>query len=166
MKKRLLLSVTTFVIALFSITSCDVTSSDDHDEHQDPWGIALFMDGTEIARQFSGDPTYTDGDHLELHAGEETSLIRVRFIDEDGDLFEPEDDDLFLAWEIDHEDVLEIEQHEEDGKWAFHFVGLAEGEAHITFHLMHGQGESAHPDFSSREFEVHVEPGDNGEHSH
>ncbi|MEX2601452.1 MAG: Ig-like domain-containing protein [Balneolaceae bacterium] len=163
MNNKLFLSLTALTLLLFIATACDVTSSDDdHEDHQDPWGIALFMDGAEIARQFSGTITYTDGDHLELHVGEESNLIRVRFLDEDGDTFEPQDDDLFLAWDIDHEDHLEVEQHESDGKWAFHLVGLSEGEADVIFHLMHGHGESAHPDFSSQPFEVHIESEVNG----
>lgn len=153
-KNNLLYSSLALLI-LFSVTfqACDTTgSSDNVDEHRDAWGIALIMSGTEIARQFEGEVSYTDGDQLEVIAGEETPLINVQFLDEDGDTFVPEDDDYSLAWEIEPQDVFDIEQHEEDGKWAFHIVGLNGGEAQIVFQLLHLD----HADFESLEFDVHV----------
>lgn len=139
------------------ISSCNVTSSDDNEEHQEPWGLILLDSGVEIARQFNGEVTYTTGDHLDLEEGEESSLITLRFLDEEGNAFTPHDDDeTFLEWVIEPESVLEIEQHEEDGKWSFHFAGVEAGDAHIVFMLMHGEEGHAHADFESLEFEIHV----------
>lgn len=154
-KKNILYSsLTILVLSLFAIQGCDTTSADDdHEEHQEPWGVALFRGGTEIARQFAGETTYAEGDHLELKVGEETPLINLRFLDEDGETFVPDEEDYFLGWEIEHQDVLDIEQHSEDGKWAFHFVGLSAGKTHLVFQLWHDD----HIDFVSEEFEVHVE---------
>lgn len=153
-KKNLLYSsLVILLLGLFTIHGCDTTSSDDHEEHYEAWGIALFQGGTEIARQFAGEITYADGDHLELHVGEESPLINIRFLDEDGDTFVPDDDDYFLGWEIGHENILSIEQHSEDGKWGFHFIGLSAGETHLVFELWHDD----HIDFVSGEFDVHVE---------
>lgn len=113
----------------------------------------MILNGVEIAKQENGQVTYNEGDHLELKRGEETDLILIRWISEDGDRFVPDEDDYNLQWAIDDEDVLEVEQHEEDGKWAFHLKGVGAGETDIRFSLFHVD----HADFTSLAFEVHVE---------
>ena len=156
MKKYItqLKSVLLILPALLIFTSCDnSTSSDDHDDHQDPFGVAMILNGVEIAKQENGEVTYNEGDHLELKTGEETNIINIRWISEDGDRFVPEEDVYFLEWTIDDENVLEVEQHEEDGKWAFHLKGVRAGETDIRFSLFHVD----HSDFTSLPFEVHVE---------
>jgi len=153
-----------FLLAsLLVVSACDVTSTEeDHDDdHADPWGLVLIKDGVEIAKQEPGGQiTYIDDDFFELKVGEESSLITVRFLDEHGDRMDPDqlDNDSSLGWEVGNEEVLQIEQHDEDGKWSFHFVGAGAGETHIVFHLLHGD----HSDFTSREFEVHVEEAVHG----
>lgn len=146
--------LTILITGVLLWTSCtNSTSSDDHDEHEEPFGVALYMNGEEIAAQEDGEVSYNEGNHLELEAGQETDLITVRFIAEDGDRFEP-DGEYSLQWEIDNDDVLEVEQHEEDGPWAFHLVGLSAGDASVQFVLWHDS--HGHGDFTSKWFEVHV----------
>jgi hypothetical protein len=140
--------------ALFIFTSCDnSTSSDGEDEHSDPFGVTMIMNGVEIAKQENGEVTYNEGNYLELATGEETNIINIRWISEDGDRFLPDGEDYYLEWTIDDENVLEVEQHEEDGKWAFHLKGTGAGETEIRFSLFHVD----HADFTSLAFEVHVE---------
>jgi len=156
MKKYItqLKSVLFVLPALLIFTSCDnSTSSEDDDDHADPFGVAMIMNGVEIAKQENGIVTYNEGDHLELATGEETNIINIRWISEDGDRFVPDEEDFFLEWTIDDENVLEVEQHEEDGKWAFHLVGSGAGETEIRFSLFHVD----HADFTSLPFEVHIE---------
>ena len=144
------------VSALFVFAACDnpTSSDDDHDEHSDPFGVALIMNGVEIAAQENGVVTYNEGNHMELGIGEETDLITIRWIAEDGDRFVPETDEGYgLKWIVDNENVLEVEQHEEDGAWSFHLVGLSAGESEVNFQLWHND----HADFTSSPFEVHVE---------
>lgn len=139
---------------LFAITSCSNPASSDDDEHPRPFGVALFLNGIEIATQEGGEVTYAEGDHIELEVGEETNLILVRWISEDGDRYVPDTDDGYsLRWNVTDENVLEVEQHEEDGAWEFHLVGLSAGESDIVFQLFHND----HSDFTSSPFEVHVE---------
>lgn len=141
------------VATLFTLQACDTTSND-HDDHSDPFGAALIMNGVEIAAQEGGAITYLDGDHLELEVGEETNLIQIRFIAEDGDRFTPDADDGFsLQWKVADESVLEVEQHEEDGPWSFHLVGTGVGETTVEFDLFHND----HSDFTTLPFDVHVE---------
>jgi len=113
----------------------------------------MIMNGVEIAKQENGEVTYNEGDHIELKTGEETNIINIRWISEDGDRFVPEEDSYYLEWAIDDENILEVEQHEEDGKWAFHLKGSGAGETDIRFSLFHVD----HADFTSLPFEVHVE---------
>lgn len=113
----------------------------------------MIMNGVEIAKQENGVVTYNTGDHLELKTGEETNIINIRWISEDGDRFAPEEDVYYLEWTIDDENVLEVEQHEEDGRWAFHLKGVGAGESEIRFSLFHVD----HADFTSLPFDVHVE---------
>lgn len=151
--QKLSILTTFLVITLLSLQACDTTNSED-EEHPDPFGAALIMNGVEIAAQENGEITYNDGDHLELEVGEETNLIQVRWIDEDGERFTPDADDGYsLQWEVDDESVLEVEQHEEDGPWSFHLVGVGEGETTVVFELYHND----HSDFTTSPFEVHVE---------
>jgi hypothetical protein len=136
------------------LSSCsNSTSSDDDEEHLDPFGVTMIMNGVEIAKQENGVVTYNEGDYLELQTGEETNIINIRWISEDGDRFVPDEDAYNLQWVIDDENVLEVEQHEEDGKWAFHLKGVGAGESEIRFSLFHVD----HADFTSLPFEVHVE---------
>lgn len=144
------------VSALLLFAACDnpTSSDDDHDDHLDPFGVALIMNGVEIAAQEGGVVTYNEGDHMELEVGEETNLITIRWIAEDGDRFVPDTEDGYsLRWIVENEDVLEVEQHEEDGAWSFHLVGLSAGESEVNFELWHND----HADFTSLPFEVHVE---------
>lgn len=142
------------VISLLSLQACDTTSGDEED-HSDPFGAALIMNGVEIATQEGGEITYNDGDHLELEVGEETNLIQLRWIDEDGDRFSMDPEDGYsLQWNVDDESVLEVEQHEEDGPWSFHLVGVGAGETTVEFELLHNDD---HEDFTTLPFEVHVE---------
>ena len=92
-------------------------------------------------------------------------MLSVRFIAEDGDLFTPDPDGGWsLAWDIADESVAEVEHHEEDGAWAFHIIGLEEGQTTIELKINHGD----HADFVSKEIAIHVEedgPGqDHDEH--
>lgn len=144
-----------FLSAFFLFSACSNPADSDEEEHHDPFGIALFENGVEIATFENGELTYSDGDHLELQVGEETGLISVRFISEEGERFTPDENDGYsLQWEIGNESVLEVEQHEEDGAWEFHLVGAGSGETNIEFILFHND----HEDFRSPiPFEVHVE---------
>jgi hypothetical protein len=145
-----------FVLFLSSIiVSCSnsVDSDDDHEEHSEPFGVALILNGVEIAYQQDGTVNYESGDHIDIPAGEETDLMTIRFIAEDGDRFEPHADEGYsLDWLISNEDALEVEQHEEDGAWQFHLVGKNVGSSEIQFSLMHND----HSDFTSSPFVVEV----------
>lgn len=151
-------TIVTILILSLLIVSCSNSvgsdDDDDHEEHSEPFGVALIMNGVEIAFQEDGTVNYDSGDHLEIAEGEETDLITVRWIAEDGDRFEAHADEGYsLRWSGYDESILEVEQHEEDSPWQFHLVGVEAGETEIQFELWHND---EHSDFTSLPFVVHV----------
>ena len=154
-------------IMAFSFVVCALLSSgcgdddnpvkDDHDgEHAEAVGFVLRTSGVELVRYENGEV----GGNIEVGVGRETALLSLRFIDEEGDLFAPESDDGFsLDWEIADETIAEVEQHQEDGAWAFHLIGLVTGRASLIIKLNH----EGHADFVSKAIEIVVEEGGPGE---
>ena len=129
-------------------------------DHAEAGGLIVRASGAEIVRYEGGQ---TSGE-IEVVHGKETALLSVHFIAEDGDLFTPDPDDgLALDWEIADESIAEVEYHVEDGAWAFHIVGLAEGQTTIRIKLNH----EGHADFVSPGIEIHVSedgPGEERDH--
>ncbi len=146
-----------FALALF-IAGCgdDDNPVDTHEEeHAEAVGLIVLDSGSEIVRVESDQVT----GEIEVGHGRETALLSVRFIAEDGDLFTPDEGDGFaLDWEIADEGIAEVEHHAEDGAWAFHIIGLEEGQTTIRIKINHG----GHADFVSPEIEIHVEEESSG----
>ena len=132
------------------------------EEHAEAVGLIIRSSGEEIVRYENGQ---VEG-AIEVGHDRETPLLTVWFIAEDGDLFAPEADEGFsLGWEIGDETIAEVEQHEQDGPWAFHIVGLGEGQTTLVLKVLH----AGHADFVSREIDIHVEedgPGEDPDQDH
>ena len=127
----------------------NLVDSEHEEEHAEAVGLIVRDSGTEIVRVESGQVT----GEIEVGPGEETALLSVRFLDEDGYLFTPdENDDYALDWEIADESIAEVEHHAKDSAWAFQIIGLAEGQTTIHIKINHG----GHADFVSPEIEIHV----------
>ena len=174
MKKLQSISIYPLLIAVlavgFFVSSCDNPaggSEEDHD-HTEPFGLELVYDNDVIIEYSDG--IVTEHQHMHLNAGE-TYLFEVHFSAEDGDHIHAEDldEDYFLGWIIENETVLQIQQNEENGPWAFQMEALAEGETRIQLRLMHGTPGSAHSDFetpavtSENAIELHVGAEDHTE---
>ena len=122
----------------------------EYEEYTPAVGLIVRDSGTEIVRVESGQVT----GEIEVGHGKETALLSVRFIAEDGDLFTPDAGDGYaLDWEIADESIAEVEHYAEDGAWAFHIIGLAEGQTTIRIKINYED----HTDFVSPEIEIHVE---------
>lgn len=127
------------------LAGCDnPAGDDDHDEHAEPRGLQLVMNGDVIWNYLNGEAS---DDHIDLEAGSETDLITIEWLDQDGDEIHAEDldDEFGLGWEIANEDIASVEQHSEDGPWSFHLHGESAGETTMQIMLMHGD----HADFST-----------------
>lgn len=142
-----------FVLTLFSIlllNACgNPVSDDDEEEHADPVAAELEMNGEVIA-------TYENGDiegEIEVPEGEETSLITIYFLDDDGDRIDLDhESELSLDWEVDDDEIAEVEQHEEDGQWSFHIHGESAGSTDVIFSIYH----DGHSDFDTGAFPIEV----------
>ena len=122
----------------------------EYEEYTPAVGLIVRDSGTEIVRVESGQVT----GEIEVGHGLKTDLLSVRFIAEDGDLFTPNAGDGYaLDWEIADESIAEVEHHAEDDAWAFHIIGLAEGQTTIRIKINYED----HADFVSPEIEIHVE---------
>jgi hypothetical protein len=130
------------------------------EEHAEAIGLIIRNSGAEIVRYENGKIS----GEIDVGHGKETALLSVRFIAEDGDLFTPHTDDGFsLGWEIVDETVAKVDWHPEDGAWAFHIVGEADGKTTIRLKIMH----EGHADFVSMPIEIHVsDDGPGEEHDH
>ena len=157
LRKIVLLNL--LVFALFTVGCGDDNPVDpDHNDeiHAEAIGLIIRDSGREIVRYENGQ---VEG-QIEVGHGKETALLSVRFIAEDGGLFTPDlDGGWSLAWDIADEAVAAVEHHAEDGAWAFHIVGLEEGQTAISLKINHGD----HADFVSREIAIHVEEGGPGQ---
>ena len=142
------------VLTLTLTTGCNNPASsdaDDNHEHEHAVGAVLMMNGGEIVRIEEG---VVQSGNIEVAEGEETSLITIYFLDEDGDEFQPDEPDYSLRWDQIDESIAEIEQHSQDGKWGFHIHGLASDSTNVRFRLWHN-GES-HSDYETPEIDVIV----------
>jgi hypothetical protein len=140
------------VMGLVALSACSNSTSadDDHDEHADAEGFVLTLNGQDIVTQMPGG---TITGEIELAPGEETDLITIYFLDDDGDRIQPDEPEFSLGFEFDDEGIAEFEQHAEDGKWSFHIHAEAAGVTDMHLMLMHGD----HSDFTTQGIHLHVE---------
>lgn len=143
--------LSTIILFLFIlVTGCDdnPTENEEHD-HFEAVGLVITDSGNEIVRNENGQVT----GKITVKNGEETALLRIKFIDEhDGDLVTPTEDEYTLGYTIDDETVAEFEQHSEDGKWNFHIHGKKIGSTTIEIKILH----EGHSDFVSLPITIEV----------
>jgi hypothetical protein len=111
------------------------------DEHHEPEGVQLVLNGVTVATYDAG--AWTGG--LEVNAGEETAHIDVQFLDDEGDPIAL-DDDVYLEVEVADETIAEFEQ-DTPGEFGGHLHGVSAGTTTVVFRLMHGAIGSGHADF-------------------
>lgn len=138
----------TFVV-LLSISCSNPVDTHDDDHHEEPAGFVLKLNGTNVISQ---QPNGTLSGSFSMKVAEETDLIRLFFVSEDGDEFTPEDEEYSLQAEFSTNEIVHFEQHEEDGKWAFHLHAEAVGSTSLTLKLMHG----GHSDFRTQAIPITV----------
>lgn len=119
-------------------------------EHFEAIGMRFTTSGIPIVSILRGTTT----DTFQVPLGALTEHIDAEFYDEDENLIDPPTDaDKELGWSIDDESVVEVWQHQgEEGSYEFHLRGLAEGETHIEFFVVH----AGHNDYRSGEIPVKV----------
>ncbi len=151
MTMKIQIYVLSIVLMGLFILGCSDDSNpvnDDHnDEHFEAIGLFVINSGDTIA-------AYTGGEvsgQIEATVGEETPLLSVKFLTEDGHTGVPESDEFGLKLEIADTALAGIEQH--DGEdYAFHVIGKREGQTSIEISILHHD----HPDFVSKPIPVMV----------
>lgn len=142
-----------FTATLFTVTACNnPASSEEEEHHEEPVGAVLTMNGQEIAHYEGETGEVTGG--IEVDEGEETTLITIQFIAEDGDLFQPDDPEFTLRWKDIDTSIADVEQHDEDGKWSFHIHGETQGNTSVVFQIWHEPAD--HSDFNTAPIPVTV----------
>lgn len=141
------------VLSLFLVSfgmACSNSTSGEEEEHSDPEGFVLKMNGQIMVQQLPGQDITGE---FELSPGQETDLITIFFLDAGGDEFQPEEDHYSLGYEFETTGIAEFEQHMEDGRWSFHLHAESAGITDMKLMLMHDD----HSDFTTQDIHVHVE---------
>ena len=113
-------------------------SDHDHEEHLEPVGFVLKMNGTDHVKQENGTVTGS----FTLTNSNESDHVNIYYIDEDGDEFQPHTDEGYsLATEFANSDMIEFES---EGDWDL-LHPKAVGTATMTLKLMHGGHSISHP---------------------
>jgi len=141
-----------FIVTLF-LVGCSkdnnpVSENDTDHNHAEAVGFVITSSGVEVVRYQEGQVTGS----IQVVVAEMTALLTISFIAEDGDFFQPNDDDYKLDWQVSDTGIADVHQHEEDGKWRFHIEGVSAGATTIVFKILHGD----HADFVAQAIPVEV----------
>lgn len=121
---------------------------DDQEEHSEAHGLRLILDGVEVYRVLEGQVScQQEPCRIDVMEGDETALITVEFLDDDGQEIHEEDleEDYSLGVEIADPDVADFEQGEDEGLWTLRIVGRLAGETRMKVELLH----AGHADFTT-----------------
>ncbi len=123
------------LLLVIILIACSNPSS--NSENREFTGTILKMSGQEVVRTEDGQVTGV----LSVNEGEESTLITIYFLDEQGQQFHPSAPDFKLDWQISDIDILGINQETSDGKWGFHLNGIAQGTTNVSFSVWHTSEE-------------------------
>ena len=145
-----------FILAVFSLSFLISCTEDDptepHDEHFHAEGIVLYLKGLQEIKIFQNE-FISANKKIELLNGEITDLYDVKFLDEDGNEFDPPDDEDFsLDWEVSNTDIIAIEQLR-PGDWSFRIDAKKTGSTDFKLMVKHID----HNGFISPQIPVEVE---------
>lgn len=136
-----------FILLLVSILivfSCEDNPADSSDNHHfEAIGLYVIDSGDTIVQYIGG--TVSGG--FEVEEGEDTALLSVKFLDEDGDVGIPDGEEYDFVWTIADTTIAAVESHgEELAEFKFHLQGKAAGNTTITIGINHND----HKDFESK----------------
>ena len=142
--------LTIVLLAIIGSPGCSNNPvTEDPEEHSEPVGLVVFENDAEIVRVENGTVTGS----FDLLVNQLSSHYKLEFLDEDGDLFVPDDPDFSPGEIIANPDILEIVR-DEPTDWDFHLRGTAVGSTTIQLTVKHG----GHNDFISVAIPVAVQP--------
>ena len=136
------------LMLLITLGGC-TESGVEPDEHQEPTGIAISINGTETVRQI-GDSTASLGT---LRVDSTSDRYSVIFVDDEGDTFEPHADEGFsLSVVVSDTNVVRLLDPLPTDPWSFQISGVRAGTTALRIELMHG----GHSDFGSGDLTIEV----------
>ncbi|MGE3800686.1 MAG: hypothetical protein AB7H80_06665 [Candidatus Kapaibacterium sp.] len=119
------------------------------EDHAEPVGLVVTDGDTEIIRVEQNVVTGT----FQLTEDILSPHYQLQFLDEDGDLFLPDDPDFTPSATVEDDTLLEVVR-DEPNDWNFYLKGLKEGTTTIRLVVKHG----AHSDYESPAIPVVVIP--------
>lgn len=150
---HLLTSIITISFLSVLLLSCggDENPLPPQSDHFEAEGMVFLQSGITVASIFRG----VTSDTLIAPEGGRSDHFDVKFYDENQNVINPPStSEQTLAWQIDNETILTVWQHPgEEGGYEFHLDGLAVGNTHIEFFIMH----EGHSDYRSGKIPVRVE---------
>lgn len=135
------------LVATAALAACGDSTGPDDDDHDEAAGLVILDQNDAVivsvnaARQVTGSLTVPAGQarHLE-----------VWFVAEDGDRFQPDDDDHALDWTVANEAIAVIDSHGDH----MDLEGVAAGNTTVVFSILHGN----HSDYDSPAIPITVTP--------
>lgn len=144
--RRIPTVLASLAFALFAIAGC-TDNPVTPEEHAEPVGLVVFEGQTEIVRVEESVVTGA----FDLLNGAVSPLYTLQFIDEEGDLFVPDDPDFAPDAIVADATVVEVVRGD-PADWDFRLRGLKTGTTSIRLVILHG----GHEDFTSPEIPVTV----------
>lgn len=145
-----------FVLAVFSLSFLISCSEEDptepQDEHFHADGIILYLNGLQEIKIFRNQ-FISAKNKIELLNGEITGFYDIKFLDENGNEFDPpEDEDFTLDWEVTDNNIIDIEKIS-GGEWSFRIDAKNPGSTDFKLMVKHID----HNGFISPQIPVEVE---------
>ncbi len=133
------LKIFRFAIAVFSLiflSSCsEENPAEPQESHFQAEGLVLYLNGLQEIKIFQNQ-FISAKRKIELLNGEITDLYEIKFLDENGNEFEPPDDEDFsLDWEVTDTNIITIEQL--TGDWSFRIDARNSGSTDFKLMVKH-----------------------------
>lgn len=76
------------------------------------------------------------------HERVQSELLSFYLIDQNGNLYQPTNEDYVLAWDVVDHRIADFVQYKVDGDWNFHLKGFEAGETKVRFKIIGDEFES------------------------
>jgi hypothetical protein len=144
------LIVTLFAALMLAGTGCsDSNPIESSEDHFEAIGLFVFASGDTIVKYQGGIVT----GQIEVEENDETALLSIKFIEEDGEVRIPPTADWSLSWDVADTSFADVEYHQDELVfYHFNIMGKKSGQTDITIIINHFD----HKDFESKEIPIVV----------
>jgi hypothetical protein len=149
MMKLMIYLLSILTIFLFVVGCTEDNPVESEEKHFEAIGLYVISDGDTIVK-------YVDGvvaGSIDVQAGQQTSLLSIRFLTDAGEIDIPQGEESSLAWNITDVTVADIESQEDElNAYQFRISGIKAGNTEITIIINHND----HKDFESKAIPIVV----------